>query len=127
MSDEQVRREFEAKFPMPANDGVKFNGTDYWLDSLHSGDQVIFETFYAKWAAYQAAHQSRQAEIDRLTAELAECKKDSERYRWLCASDWYIGPEPQGDTNVVSLYNESTDNEGLNLSKEIDAAMEATK
>ena len=113
MSDERIQRELHKR---------AIGAYSLWM---HSGDDPAACECNSDY--FVAGYQSRQAEIDRLTAELAECKKDSERYRWLCASDWYIGPEPQGDTNVVSLYNESTDNEGLNLSKEIDAAMEATK
>ena len=65
MSDEQVRREFLAwasKTLLTEADG----------DPLELGFKL-----------YQQGRATRQAEIDRLTAELAECKKDAERYRAL--------------------------------------------
>ena len=66
MIDEQVRREFEAWHK--EHSGISL------MRHANGGDYVYAESEWQLWL-------SRQAEIDRLTIELAECKKDAERYR----------------------------------------------
>lgn len=46
--------------------------------------------------------------------------KDAERYEWLCASAWYVGPEPRGDTESVSWHDKNETRGGVSVA--IDAA-----
>lgn len=52
-------------------------------------------------------------------------RKDAERYRWLIASAWYIGPEPEGDTEAVSWHDHNDTMHGVTTA--IDAAIEGAK
>ena len=63
-------------------------------------------------------------ELRRLRAENADLAKDAGRYRWLCASVWYVGPEPRGDTEAVSWHDHNETKSGV--TQAIDTAM-ATK
>jgi hypothetical protein len=109
---EQIRKEFEAKFPMPdyvywANKAKVYVPTDWGSRT----DEELCMRYNCRLDGFQAAYVSQQAEIDRLTAELAEAhqversfseqlrhldevcakfeaeldgvRKDAERYRWL--------------------------------------------
>ncbi|WP_236225500.1 hypothetical protein [Pseudomonas pseudonitroreducens] len=49
-------------------------------------------------------------------------RKDAERYRWLIASAWYVGPEPKGDTEAVSWHDHNGTMHGVTAA--IDAALE---
>ena len=77
MSNEKVRREFEAKFHLPF--GVEYFESWPGYMSIQPNPssymQIVIDRYRDCFLGYQAAHQSRQAEIDRLTLELAECKK----------------------------------------------------
>ncbi|HHA3865612.1 ead/Ea22-like family protein [Pseudomonas aeruginosa] len=52
-------------------------------------------------------------------------RKDAERYRWLIASAWYVGPEPMGDTEAVSWHDHNDTMHGVTTA--IDAAIEGAK
>ncbi|MFU6981321.1 ead/Ea22-like family protein [Pseudomonas aeruginosa] len=52
-------------------------------------------------------------------------RKDAERYRWLIASAWYVGPEPEGDTEAVSWHDHNDTMHGVTTA--IDAAIEGAK
>ncbi|MDG3958930.1 hypothetical protein, partial [Pseudomonas aeruginosa] len=87
------------------------------------------------------------AEVERLEAELSQCAialpgtyymdppdggnvsipeqirrmaKDAARYRWLIASAWYVGPDPEGDTEAVSWHDHNDTMHGVTTA--IDAA-----
>ncbi|MDG3690062.1 hypothetical protein L5B99_00860 [Pseudomonas aeruginosa] len=89
------------------------------------------------------------AEVERLEAELSQCAialpgtyymdppdggnvsipeqirrmaKDAARYRWLIASAWYVGPDPEGDTEAVSWHDHNDTMHGVTTA--IDAALE---
>ncbi len=49
-------------------------------------------------------------------------RKDAARYRWLIASAWYVGPEPEGDTEAVSWHDHNDTMHGVTTA--IDAAIE---
>ncbi|HCL4076415.1 TPA: hypothetical protein ACGR42_006051, partial [Pseudomonas aeruginosa] len=92
------------------------------------------------------------AEVERLEAELSQCAialpgtyymdppdggnvsipeqirrmaKDAARYRWLIASAWYVGPDPEGDTEAVSWHDHNDTMHGVTTA--IDAAIEGAK
>ncbi len=52
-------------------------------------------------------------------------RKDAARYRWLIASAWYVGPEPNGDTEAVSWHDHNDTMHGVTTA--IDAAIEGAK
>ncbi|MBB1606489.1 MULTISPECIES: hypothetical protein [unclassified Pseudomonas] len=54
--------------------------------------------------------------------QLRRMAKDAERYRWLCASAWYVGPEPRGDIEAVSWHDHNETRQGVTTA--IDAALE---
>ncbi|MBX5769586.1 hypothetical protein ISD85_03220 [Pseudomonas aeruginosa] len=60
--------------------------------------------------------------IDRLRAAEADAK----RYRWLCASAWYVGPEPCGDTEAVSWHDHNETKDGVTEAIDKAIAMERT-
>lgn len=58
---------------------------------------------YAKSPTFAAAYMNEAAdELDRLSAELAEARKDAIRYRWLRADNAYY-PEEQNVTGGEEL------------------------
>lgn len=65
---------------------------------------------------------SRVIDTERLKAENEALRKDAERYRWLIASAWYVGPEPRGDTEAVSWHDHNDTMHGVTAA--IDAALE---
>ncbi len=52
-------------------------------------------------------------------------RKDAARYRWLIASAWYVGPDPEGDTEAVSWHDHNDTMHGVTTA--IDAAIEGAK
>ncbi|HHG4665874.1 TPA: ead/Ea22-like family protein [Pseudomonas aeruginosa] len=52
-------------------------------------------------------------------------RKDAARYRWLIASAWYVGPDPEGDTEAVSWHDHNDTLHGVTTA--IDAAIEGAK
>ncbi|MGQ9951183.1 hypothetical protein ACUS6I_20770 [Pseudomonas aeruginosa] len=52
-------------------------------------------------------------------------RKDAARYRWLIASAWYVGPDPEGDTEAVSWHDHNDTMHGVTTA--IDAAIEGDK
>jgi hypothetical protein len=51
--------------------------------------------------------------------------RDAERYRFIQNSQWYVGPEPEGDTQGVSWCNFNCDQQPLDT--HIDAAIAKEK
>lgn len=76
MSDERIQRELHKR---------AIGAYSLWM---HSGDDPAACECNSDY--FVAGYQSRQAEIDRLTAELAECKKDAA----LSSQDAAIQQEP---------------------------------
>lgn len=83
MSDEQVRREFEAWAKVSFYDLALYGGksTTYFCNETEKA-----------WEVWKSVRTSRQAEIDRLTIELAECKKAIEALEtpdyWFDVPEW---------------------------------------
>jgi hypothetical protein len=57
-----------------------------------------------------------------LIERLERAEADAARYRWLCASAWYVGPEPRGDIEAVSWHDHNDTRQGVTTA--IDAALE---
>ncbi len=57
--------------------------------------------------------------------QIRRMAKDAARYRWLIASAWYVGPEPEGDTEAVSWHDHNDTMHGVTTA--IDAAIEGAK
>ena len=68
-------------------------------------------------------HSGLAMTIREAAAALEAAREDAERYRWLRGSHWYVGPEPDGDTEGVSLCDR---NDGT-LDAAIDAAIDAAR
>ncbi|GLF57953.1 hypothetical protein VNPA152081_18090 [Pseudomonas aeruginosa] len=65
-------------------------------------------------------------EILGLIARLRAAEADAKRYRWLCASAWYVGPEPCGDTEAVSWHDHNETMDGVTEAIDKAIAMERT-
>ncbi|HEB4079327.1 hypothetical protein AAA616_27235 [Pseudomonas aeruginosa] len=65
-------------------------------------------------------------EILGLIARLRAAEADAKRYRWLCASAWYVGPEPCGDTEAVSWHDHNETTDGVTEAIDKAIAMERT-
>ncbi|EKL0657277.1 hypothetical protein ACF0C8_10100 [Pseudomonas aeruginosa] len=65
-------------------------------------------------------------EILGLIARLRAAEADAKRYRWLCASAWYVGPEPCGDTEAVSWHDHNETMDGVTEAIDKEIAMERT-
>ncbi|HCR1638166.1 TPA: hypothetical protein ONA83_003583 [Pseudomonas aeruginosa] len=61
-----------------------------------------------------------------LIARLRAAEADAKRYRWLCASAWYVGPEPCGDTDAVSWHDHNETMDGVTEAIDKAIAMERT-
>lgn len=59
-----------------------------------------------------------------LIARLRAAEADAKRYRWLCASAWYVGPEPRGDTEAVSWHDHNETKDGVTEAIDKAIAME---
>ncbi|HGM7654189.1 TPA: hypothetical protein ACKQDU_004526 [Pseudomonas aeruginosa] len=57
--------------------------------------------------------------------QIRRMAKDAARYRWLIASAWYVGPDPEGDTEAVSWHDHNDTLHGVTTA--IDAAIEGAK
>lgn len=57
--------------------------------------------------------------------QIRRMAKDAARYRWLIASAWYVGPDPEGDTEAVSWHDHNDTMHGVTTA--IDAAIEGAK
>lgn len=65
-------------------------------------------------------------ELRGLIARLRAAEADAKRYRWLCASAWYVGPEPCGDTESVSWHDHNETTDGVTEAIDKAIAMERT-
>ncbi|MDU0699517.1 hypothetical protein Q8W87_05410 [Pseudomonas aeruginosa] len=61
-----------------------------------------------------------------IIARLRAAEADAKRYRWLCASAWYVGPEPCGDTEAVSWHDHNETMDGVTEAIDKAIAMERT-
>ncbi|WP_445677220.1 hypothetical protein ACUDPR_17255 [Pseudomonas aeruginosa] len=61
-----------------------------------------------------------------IIARLRAAEADAKRYRWLCASAWYVGPEPCGDTEAVSWHDHNETTDGVTEAIDKAIAMERT-
>ena len=61
-----------------------------------------------------------------MVARLRAAEADAKRYRWLCASAWYVGPEPRGDTEAVSWHDHNETKDGVTEAIDKAIAMERT-
>ncbi|WP_206623397.1 hypothetical protein, partial [Pseudomonas aeruginosa] len=61
-----------------------------------------------------------------IIARLRAAEADAKRYRWLCASAWYVGPEPCGDTEAVSWHDHNETKDGVTEAIDKAIAMERT-
>ncbi|HEP8049750.1 TPA: hypothetical protein VDT32_001985 [Pseudomonas aeruginosa] len=61
-----------------------------------------------------------------LAERLIAAEADAKRYRWLCASAWYVGPEPCGDTEAVSWHDHNETKDGVTEAIDKAIAMERT-
>ncbi len=66
------------------------------------------------------------ATISAIIARLRAAEADAKRYRWLCASAWYVGPEPCGDTEAVSWHDHNETMDGVTEAIDKAIAMERT-
>lgn len=64
--------------------------------------------------------------VEALIARLRAAEADAKRYRWLCASAWYVGPEPCGDTEAVSWHDHNETTDGVTEAIDKAIAMERT-
>ncbi|HFT8620694.1 TPA: hypothetical protein ACGSTY_004625 [Pseudomonas aeruginosa] len=64
--------------------------------------------------------------VEALIARLRAAEADAKRYRWLCASAWYVGPEPCGDTEAVSWHDHNETKDGVTEAIDKAIAMERT-
>jgi hypothetical protein len=102
------------------------------IDRLHEIANAIADANYSELTMRIPAEPDRDAdlvvssaarEIARLRAELAECKQDAERYRWLRLQHWDTGPLAvvRSPKDAIKLGHDSPSNERLDTY--IDAAM----
>ncbi|HEJ1718332.1 TPA: hypothetical protein SL793_006260 [Pseudomonas aeruginosa] len=61
-----------------------------------------------------------------LAERLIAAEADVKRYRWLCASAWYVGPEPCGDIEAVSWHDHNETMGGVTEAIDKAIAMERT-
>ena len=66
------------------------------------------------------------AGLQGLINRLRAAEADAKRYRWLCASAWYVGPEPRGDTEAVSWHDHNETKDGVTEAIDKAIAMERT-
>ena len=71
-------------------------------------DKTLLDDLYRRSMAFGAPNEYERAhaEITRLRAELAECRRDAERYRWLIAHWDRIGVRVEyadGERHVVEI------------------------
>lgn len=65
-------------------------------------------------------------DIQGLIARVRTAEADAKRYRWLCASAWYVGPEPRGDTEAVNWHDHNETKDGVTEAIDKAIAMERT-
>ncbi|HBN8734571.1 TPA: hypothetical protein L3817_005972 [Pseudomonas aeruginosa] len=68
----------------------------------------------------------KASDLRGLIARLRAAEADAKRYRWLCASAWYVGPEPCGDTEAVSWHDHNETMDGVTEAIDKAIAMERT-
>ncbi|MCY0330107.1 hypothetical protein [Pseudomonas aeruginosa] len=88
---------------------AKLAGEDWWVD----------------WGGSYTVTVS-PSNIQSLIARLRAAEADAKRYRWLCASAWYVGPEPCGDTEAVSWHDHNETMDGVTEAIDKAIAMERT-
>ncbi|ELH5365443.1 hypothetical protein [Pseudomonas aeruginosa] len=68
----------------------------------------------------------KASDLRGLIARLRAAEADAKRYRWLCASAWYVGPGPRGDTEAVSWHDRNETTDGVTEAIDKAIAMERT-
>ncbi|EJA2567773.1 hypothetical protein MWS85_004745 [Pseudomonas aeruginosa] len=68
----------------------------------------------------------KASDLRGLIARLRAAEADAKRYRWLCASAWYVGLEPCGDTEAVSWHDHNETTDGVTEAIDKAIAMERT-
>lgn len=101
------------------DEGKGEEGYEEMMAALKAREEANAEYRRAKSRLFRACAAGNGSAGERPTDETAQAL-DARRYRWLLASDWYIGPQPEGDTYGVSWNNM---NDG-DLNAAILAAME---
>ncbi len=101
-----------------------------FIENVINGDNYFRTSEYydliADIDARIVHEQSLKAEVERLTAELAECRKDAERYRWLSNQNKSFFGEGENFAVVIDDQDGGTW-VGSDLDQAIDTAMEKTK
>ncbi|MBD9573787.1 hypothetical protein IB260_00570 [Pseudomonas sp. PDM23] len=92
------------------------------VERLRARLEIDERTSYDGIACRDETIKGLDEKCDRLKAENEALRKDAERYRWLIASAWYVGPEPRGDTEAVSWHDHNDTMHGVTAA--IDAALE---
>ena len=113
MTDE-LRAKFEAWAKSVKGSPIPLDVSEYhfvtYLDDVTS----------IAWHAWQAAHASRDAEVEAL-------KRDAERYRWLRDVAWSLPAIPQEELPACAVFSGSgrrcKDISGEEMDQAIDAAM----
>jgi hypothetical protein len=95
--------------------------TDELVAVAHNGDVMIDAPGAGQAANAQYIARANPATILALLQYVRELRVDAERYRWLCQSAWYVGPEPRGDTESVSWHDKNETRNGV--TEAIDAAI----
>ncbi|MCC0353260.1 hypothetical protein LJG15_24585 [Pseudomonas aeruginosa] len=83
------------------------------------------EDWWADWDGSYTVTVS-PSNIQSLIVRLRAAEADAKRYRWLCASAWYVGPEPCGDIEAVSWHDHNETMGGVTEAIDKAIAMERT-
>ncbi|HBN9854790.1 hypothetical protein [Pseudomonas aeruginosa] len=99
--------------------------SDEQLAELDELTAKLTGDWWVDWDSSYAVTAS-PSNIQSLIVRLRAAEADAKRYRWLCASAWYVGPEPCGDTEAVSWHDHNETKDGVTEAIDKAIAMERT-